>query len=97
MILLLISVAPNGVSSANFCQCATFMRRDVIRLVTLDFVLRIVLARVVGMSFVVEVPCVYLADRSADMSDFRTPSHLITDFESLLHKITVASQFQFED
>lgn len=30
----------------------TFMRRDVIRLRALDFVLRIVLAGVVGMSFV---------------------------------------------
>ena len=40
----------------------TFMRRDVIRFRALDFVLRIVLARVVGMSFVVEIFGVYLDD-----------------------------------
>jgi hypothetical protein len=62
------------------------MRRDVVRLVTLDFVLRIVLARVVGMSFVVEIPCVYLDDCSADMPGFRIPRHVITDFEMLSHR-----------
>ena len=59
------------------------MRRDVVRLGALDFILRIVLARVVGMSFVVEIFCVYLDDCAADMAGLRVPGHVIADFESL--------------
>lgn len=51
----------------------TFMRRDVIRLRALDFVLRIVLAGVVGMSFVVEILGVYLDDGATDVPGFRVP------------------------
>jgi hypothetical protein len=70
------SVAPNDMSSfsgARFFQCMTFMRRDVVRLGALDFILRIVLAGVVGMSFVVEIVGVYLDDCAADMTGFRIP------------------------
>jgi hypothetical protein len=59
------------------------MHRDVIGLGTLDFVLRIILARVTGMPFVVNVDCVHLDERAANTPGFRVPRHKITDFESL--------------
>lgn len=59
----------------------TFVRRDVVRLRALDFILRIVVARVVGMPFVVEIFGVYLDDCAADMPGFRIPCHMIADLE----------------
>ena len=59
----------------------TFMRRDVVRLGALDFILRIVLARVVGMSFVIEIFGVYLDNCATDMPGFRVPGHKITDLK----------------
>jgi len=70
------------------------MHRDVIGLGTLDFVLRIILARVTGMPFVVNVDCVHLDKCAADTPDFRVPRHKIIDFESLRdHGPAVGVQF----
>ena len=59
----------------------TFVHRDVVRLVALDFILRIILARVVRISFVIEIFGMNLDDLAADMPGFRVPGHVIADFE----------------
>src|SRR6185312_6983211 len=58
-------------SGARFRQHPTFMHRDVIGLAALDFILRIVLARVMGVPFVVSVLCMDLDDLAADMAGLR--------------------------
>lgn len=57
------------------------MHRDVICLAALDFVLRIVLARVMRVSFLVNIFCVHLYDFAADVSGLRVPGHVNSDFE----------------
>ena len=52
--------------SGRFRQRLTFMHRDVISLGAFDFVLRIILARVMGVPFVVNVVCMHLDDRAAN-------------------------------
>lgn len=59
------------------------MHRDVVGFGTFDFVLGIILARVMGVPFVVDVVCMHLDDRAADVPGFRVPRHEIADFESL--------------
>ena len=61
------------------------MHRNVIGLTALDFILRIVLARVMGMSLVVDVFDMHFDDRAADMAGLRVPRYLITNFEALRH------------
>jgi hypothetical protein len=56
-----------------------------IRLVALDFVLGIVLARVMHVSFVVNIFRVHLYDFAADVSGLRVPGHVISDFEIPCH------------
>ena len=51
-------------------QCHPFVHRDVIGLVALDLVLRFISARVMDVSFVMDIQCVHLDDRAADMSGF---------------------------
>jgi hypothetical protein len=61
------------------------MHRDVIGLAALDFILRIVLARVMGISLVIDVVRMNFDDRAADMAGFRIPGHVIADFEPFRH------------
>ena len=61
------------------------MRRDVVCLGALDFILRVVLARAVGMSFVIKILSVYPDDCAADVPGFRVPRHVIADFEPFRH------------
>src|SRR6185312_2668010 len=63
----------------------TFMRRDMLCLGALDFILRVLLARAVGMSFVIKILGVYLDDCAADVPGFRVPRHVIADLESVFH------------
>ena len=63
----------------------TFMRRDMLCLGALDFILRVLLARAVGMSFVIKILGVYLDDCAADVPGFRVPRHVIADLESFFH------------
>jgi hypothetical protein len=57
------------------------MHRDMLSLAALDFILRIVLARVMGISLVVNVFGMNFDDRAADVARFRIPGHVIADFE----------------
>jgi hypothetical protein len=74
-----------GLSGARFCQCLTFMHRYVFGLVALDFILRIILARVMSVSLVVDVFGMHFDDLAADMAGLRVPGHVIADFEPFRH------------
>src|SRR5437016_14583846 len=74
-------------SSQSFCtsQRYTLMHGDVVGLVALDFILWLILARVVDVPFVLNICGVHLDDCPADMSGLRVPDHVITDLECSLH------------
>jgi hypothetical protein len=54
-------------------------------LAAFDFILRVLLARVVRVALVVHVSGVHLDDRAADMPGFGVPGDSISHFESFLH------------
>ena len=66
-------------------ESTALVRRDVIRLVALDFVLGIIFRRVMGMALVVKVTGMNLDDRPRHPSRLGIPAHALTDFESLDH------------
>jgi hypothetical protein len=66
-------------ASTDAPQCSTFVQRDVRRFIAFDFVLRIVLARVVDMAFVVHVFGVDLDDFAPHPPCFRIPADMIAD------------------
>ena len=66
-------------------QCFTFVQSDVIGLVAFDLVLRIILARVVDIAFVVHVARMHPHDMAADPAGFGIPTYVIADFEDLCH------------
>ena len=57
------------------------MHGDVIGPVTLDFVLRLILAGVARVPLVFGVACMNFDDPAADPSGFGIPSDVIADFE----------------
>jgi hypothetical protein len=61
------------------------MHRDVVGLAALDFILRIILARVMSVSLVVNVFGMHFDDLAADMAGLRVPGHVIADFEPFRH------------
>jgi len=71
----------SGGSGARFRQRLTFMHRDVLGLATLDFILRIVVARVMGVPLVVNVfVCTFMiVPLTWPASEF--PCHVIADLE----------------
>jgi hypothetical protein len=58
---------------------------DVIRLIAFDFVLWIILARVMDIAFVFHVFGVHPHDFAPDPAGFRIPAHMRADFEPLGH------------
>jgi hypothetical protein len=59
------------------------MQRNVVSLVALDRVLWVVFGRMMRVTFVVHVLCVNFDDPTPDVSGFRVPGHMITEFEFL--------------
>lgn len=57
------------------------MHGDVIGPVTLDFVLRLILARVAGVPLVLGIARMNFDDPAADLSGFGIPADVIADFE----------------
>ena len=58
---------------------------DVVALVTLDFILRLVLAGVMRVAFVGNVRGVFFDNRSADVPRLRVPHHAIADLQVPCH------------
>lgn len=63
----------------------TLMHRNVFGFVALNFILGIIGTSVMGISFVIDVFCMYLDDLAADLAGLRVPGHVIADLESFAH------------
>ena len=70
---------------AKVPQCLTLVHSDVISLVAPNLVLRVVLARMMNIAFVIHVARMHLHDMAADSASFGIPTHVIADFECLPH------------
>jgi hypothetical protein len=66
-------------------QGFTHMQSDMIGLVAFDLVLRIILARMMDVAFVVHVARMDPHDTAADPASFGIPTYVIADFEFLCH------------
>jgi hypothetical protein len=66
-------------------QCSTLVQSDMIGFVALDFVLWIILARVVDVASVIQVLGVNTRDAAANPASLRVPAQVITDFECFSH------------
>ncbi len=62
-------------------QCFPFMQRYVIGLVALDLVLRVILARMMDVTFVVHILRVYSYDMATDPPGLGIPTYVIANFE----------------
>ena len=71
-------------------QRRTFMHRDVVGLVALDFILRIIGTRVMCISLVFDIFRVNLDDLAADVTGLRVSGHAIADFQSASHDGTLS-------
>src|SRR6185437_13525283 len=75
----------DGFLDASLFQRGAFMHRDVVGLVTLDFILWIIRARVMRVSLVIRVFCMHLDDLAADMAGLRVQGYVIANFEFRCH------------
>ena len=67
-------------------QCCSLVHGDMIGLIALNLVLRIILARMMDVAFVVHVCRVHPHDMAADPASFGIPGYMIADFECLRHE-----------
>jgi hypothetical protein len=74
-----------GVSRARFRQRLAFMHRDMFSFATPDFILRIIFARVVSVSFAIDILRMHSDDNTSGAACFRVPGYLIADTETFLH------------
>jgi hypothetical protein len=70
---------------ADEIQSGALMQRNVIGLIALDFVLRVVFARMVNIPLVMNVFCVDLHDPAANASSLGIPGYVGTHFEAFGH------------
>jgi hypothetical protein len=78
-------VALDRLSAVQLFQRRAFVHRDVVGLVALEFVRRIILARMVRVPLVLNILCVHPDDGSADVPGLRVPGHVIADFACARH------------
>ena len=76
-------------SPANMPQGFTFVQSDMIGLVAFDLVLRIILARMMDITFVGHVARMHPHDTATDSASFGIPTYMIVDFECLFHDVIV--------
>ena len=76
-------------SPANTLQGSTLVQSEVIGLVAFDLVLRIILARMMDITFVVHVARMHSHDPAADSASLGIPTYVIADFECLFHDFIV--------
>ena len=72
-------------SAVEMPQRFGFVQRDVLGLIAFDFILRLLLARMMFVAFVVHIAGVHLDDVAADVARFRVPSHVVANFEFRAH------------
>jgi len=68
------------------------MEGNVIGLIALNFVLGIVLAGVMSITFVIQIFGVHVNNLAADPVSLRVPDYAITDLESLFHPGSLVSR-----
>jgi hypothetical protein len=66
-------------------QRCCLVQGDVIRLIALDFVLRILLARMVDVSFIIHILRMHFHNPAADVPGLGVPGHVIANFETIRH------------
>jgi hypothetical protein len=64
-------------------QDFAFMHRHVVGFFALDFILRLILAGVMGITLINHIRGVNLDDLATDVPGFRIPGDMIADFEAL--------------
>jgi hypothetical protein len=79
-----IRAAPRQLSKPG--KCRSSMRRNMIRFITFDFILRIFRRRVMRVTFVIKVTSMYFDDCAGNPSRFGVPAYLITHFEFCCHR-----------
>jgi hypothetical protein len=85
------NTGPIAVSVIRILQRRAFVHCDVVGLVALDFILRVFLARVVGISFLINISCVHFNDLAADLSRLRVPRHVIPYAKFSRHLVPLRS------
>jgi hypothetical protein len=78
-----------GASVAKRPQRPALVQSDMIGSVAFDLVLRIILARVMDVAFVVHVSCVHPHDVTADPTGFGIPAHVIPNLVCLGHDVSL--------
>jgi hypothetical protein len=73
--------------SVKASQCFALVHGYMIGFIAFDLVLRIVLARMMDIAFVVHVPRVHPNDVAADLASFGIPGYAVADFECLRHEL----------
>src|SRR5690606_13472134 len=71
--------------SVDLLQRASLVHGDMVSLVALDLVLRLLLAGVARMAFVLGVASMHLGDLAADPPSLGVPADMIADVELLTH------------
>ena len=89
--LSFITMDAGATSARRPTQRGAFVQGDVVCFIALDLVLRLILARVMNIAFIVYVFGVDLYDRAADPPGFRVPAYVIANFECLCHNCWATS------
>jgi hypothetical protein len=63
------------------------MHGDMVSFIAFDFILRLIRAGVMSISFVLRVLCMNFDNSAADVSGFRIPGNVIAYFEMCCHII----------
>jgi hypothetical protein len=64
---------------------STFMRGDMITLITFYFKLWILFASMMYISFIIEILCMYFHNSPCHPAGFGIPAYMISNFQFLLH------------
>src|ERR1039458_1264123 len=83
--------------SIDLVQRGAFVHRNVVGLVTLDLVLRVVRAGVMGVTLVVSVLLVHLDDLATYVARLRVPAHVIPDVEFRGHVNNSPGEWRYQD
>lgn len=65
-----LSVNTPVVASGDFFQGRSLVRCNMIRFITFDFILRVIRAGVMRITFVIKIACVYFYDRTGNTPRF---------------------------
>lgn len=81
--------------SSNLRQRGSFMSCHVIRFITFDFVLRIILGSMMGMALIIKIAGMDPDDHPGDPAGLGIPTHVISLFKSFCHSKSRLASHQF--